>query len=234
MFPQAPIEHTKHPIVCGSSVVAVKYNGGVILGADTLASYGSMARYKGVDRLRTFGESTIIGGTGEMSDFQQVSQMVDSIDLDDWLHEDQLRLGPTEIYSYLGRVMYNRRTKGNPLYNQFVIAGHKNNEAFLGYIDHQGTMFQDKYIATGFGKHMSIPMLRAAWKPDMTEAEARALVSKCLEVLFYRDCYASNEVQLAKADASGVTVEDPIKLKTEWSFAHWNKPTSQVAIGASW
>ncbi len=39
-------EHTLKPIVTGSSVVGIKYRDGVMLAADTLASYGSLARYK--------------------------------------------------------------------------------------------------------------------------------------------------------------------------------------------
>lgn len=233
--PMGPIQHTQYPIVTGASVVAVKYNGGIIMGADTLASYGSNARYKGVSRLKTVGDKTLMGASGEMSDFQQMSKYLDDIDLDDWMHEDGLRIGPKQVYNYVGRVMYNRRTKGNPLYNQFVIAGHEEGSAFLGYVDHQGTLYEDKYIATGFGKYMAMPMMREAWKENMTEAEARALVAKCLEVLFYRDCFASNEVQIAKCDASGIKVEEPVKLATNWSFEHWNKnATGAMLASSSW
>lgn len=42
----APTKHTTSPIVTGTTVIGIKYNGGVMLAADTLASYGSMARYK--------------------------------------------------------------------------------------------------------------------------------------------------------------------------------------------
>ncbi len=39
-------EHTLRPIVTGSSVVGIKYRDGVMLAADTLGSYGNLARYK--------------------------------------------------------------------------------------------------------------------------------------------------------------------------------------------
>jgi 20S proteasome subunit beta 7 len=223
-YPAAPIQHTQNPIVVGSSVVAVQYEGGVLMGADTLASYGSNARYKGVCRLATVQKNTLVGASGEMSDFQQMQHMLDDIETDNWIHEDGILLQPSEIYNYVGRVMYNRRTKMNPLYNQFIVAG----KDFLGYIDHQGTCYTDKFIATGFGKHMSIPMLRTAWKEGMTEKEARELVAKCLEVLFYRDCYSSNEVQLAKVDATGITIDDPVKLGTKWDLEAWNKPADPL------
>ncbi len=38
--------HTLSPTVTGSSVVGIKYRDGVMLAADTLASYGSQARFK--------------------------------------------------------------------------------------------------------------------------------------------------------------------------------------------
>jgi 20S proteasome subunit beta 7 len=229
-LPMDPIKHTQYPIVTGASVIAVSYNGGIILGADTLASYGSMARYKGICRLSPVGSNTVVGGTGEMSDFQQMQQYLDDIVTSGWIHEDGIELKPSEVYNYMGRVLYNRRSKMNPLYNQYVIAGYDDGKPFLGYQDHQGTCYTDKYIATGFGKHMSMPMIRSAYKEDMTEQEARNLVAKCLEVLFYRDCYSSNEVQLAKVDASGVKIDEPVKLETMWDLQKWTKPMDKIMI----
>ena len=39
-----PIKRTQQPIVTGTSVLGIKYKDGVMLAADTLASYGSLAR----------------------------------------------------------------------------------------------------------------------------------------------------------------------------------------------
>lgn len=39
--------------------------------------------------------------------------------------EDGCKIGPSEVHSYLTRVMYNRRNKFNPLWNSLVIAGKK-------------------------------------------------------------------------------------------------------------
>lgn len=66
-------QRTTSPIVTGTTVLGMKYKGGVMLAADTLASYGSMARYKDVRRIRQVGESTLIGASGEISDFQVCS-----------------------------------------------------------------------------------------------------------------------------------------------------------------
>ena len=59
-----PTTHTRQPIVTGSSVLAVKYDKGVMIAADTLASYGSLARYKDVRRIIKVGDRTIMGASG--------------------------------------------------------------------------------------------------------------------------------------------------------------------------
>jgi 20S proteasome subunit beta 7 len=53
-------------------------------------------------------------------------------------------------------------------------------------------------IATGFGSHLALPILRSRWRADLDEGEARALLEDCLRVLFYRDCRALDRVQIAK------------------------------------
>lgn len=77
-------------------------------------------------------------------------------------------------------------------------AGHKDGKSFLGYVDLIGTCFTDNYIATGYGLHLALPLIRDRWRADMTEGEARALLEDCMRVLWYRDCRALNKLTLAK------------------------------------
>ena len=59
----------------GTSVVGIKYKDGIMLAADTLSSYGSMARFRDTNRLLQVGDNTVIGASGEVSDFQYVKHM---------------------------------------------------------------------------------------------------------------------------------------------------------------
>merc|ERR1712014_212070 len=99
-------------------------------------------------------------------------------------------MGPQEYASYIGRVMYNRRSRFNPLFNQFVIVGRKDKASLLAFVDHQGTYFEEEFIATGFGSYLAMPLLRNEWRPNISLEEAKKLVVKCLQVCFYRDCRA--------------------------------------------
>ena len=88
-----------------------------------------------------------------------------------------------------------------------------------------GTMYEEDVVATGMGAHIALPMLRAGYRPDLTEQEARDLVASALRVLYYRDCYSSNKITFSvmKQDASPV-VEAPVELSTEWSYRAFVKP----------
>jgi 20S proteasome alpha/beta subunit len=61
----APIKRTTRPIVTGTSVLGIVYDGGVLLAADTLLSYGGMAKHQGVSRLQTV-QNTVIAASGEL------------------------------------------------------------------------------------------------------------------------------------------------------------------------
>lgn len=217
-----PVEHTLSPIVTGSTVIGVKYDGGVLVAADTLASYGSQARYKDFTRMRKVGQFCLLGASGEMSDFQYLGKMIDEHDDSDWLQQDGCMMGPKQYSSYIGRVMYNRRNKFNPLYNQFVVVGKKGNEdSLLAFVDHQGTYFEDNYTATGFGAYLAMPLLRNNWSPNITKAQATELIVQCLKLCFYRDCRAYCKYTIGCCDGNTVEISDPIELDHFWEHQAW-------------
>lgn len=96
-----------------------------MLAADTLASYGSLARFKNVPRLHAVGAHTILGASGDMSDFQYLQNTLDQLVIDEFTEGDAHELGPAEVHEYLARVMYSRRSRMNPLWNSLLVAGFK-------------------------------------------------------------------------------------------------------------
>jgi len=109
--------------VTGTSVLALKYAGGVMLAADTLGSYGSLARYTELRRLRAVGPYALLGAGGEYSDFQKILDMLDDATTSEAELDDGCRMGAPELHAYLTRVFYARRNKGNPFYNTLLVAG---------------------------------------------------------------------------------------------------------------
>eukprot|EP01133_Synstelium_polycarpum_P009125 gene9125-10701_t len=125
----------------------------------------------------------------------------------------------------MARVMYNRRNKGDPFWNNLVVMGYHNNESFLGKVDLVGTCYKDDFIATGYGAHMALPLMRNAYRPDLTLDEAKKLILDCLRVLFFRDARSSKKVQISVASANGLEISEPIELDTA---GMWNSGEAAV------
>ncbi|KAI8977250.1 nucleophile aminohydrolase [Mycotypha africana] len=217
-----PMTRTQQPLVTGTSVLAFKYRDGIMMAADMLGSYGSLARFRDIKRLYPVGEHTVVGASGDISDYQYIQHLLDSIMVKEHCADDGHVLGTPHIYEYLWRVMYNRRSKMNPLWNALVVGGINKGEKFLGYVDLRGTTYQSTTIATGFGAHLAQPILRRrveGREDDLTEEEAIEIMNECLRVLFYRDARSLNKYQRAKITESGLEITEPYSLDTEWSFA---------------
>ncbi|RKO93608.1 nucleophile aminohydrolase [Blyttiomyces helicus] len=217
-----PIARTQQPMVTGTSVLGIKYKDGIMIAADTLASYGSLARFRDVKRIISVGENTIIGASGDISDLQHIEHMLETVMIKEYCVDDGHTLYPKHIYEYLSRVMYNRRTSMNPLWNSLVVGGVRNGEKFLGFVDLQGTTYQASTIATGYGAYIGQPILRKAVEgreDEITEEEAVKIMDDCMRVLWYRDARSSPKIQRATVTAAGITVTEPYELTTEWGFA---------------
>ncbi|EPQ53154.1 proteasome endopeptidase complex, beta subunit [Gloeophyllum trabeum ATCC 11539] len=216
------VQRTQQPIVTGTSVLAIKFKDGIMMAADNLASYGSLARFKDVQRLQPVGEYTVIGAGGDMSDFQYIQSLLDDLVVEEFTNQDGHGLGPKEIHEYLSQVMYGRRTKINPLWNSILVGGVKDGQRFLAYVDLLGTTYSASTLATGYGAYIAQPLLRRAVEgreDTLTQEEATKIIEDCMRVLFYRDARSLNKYQIATITASGASISDSKALETSWGFA---------------
>jgi len=200
----APIRHTTRPMVTGSSVIAMRCADGVVLASDTLASYGSLARFREVSRLHKATDQCVLGVGGDFSDFQELKMMIDRATTRDYCYDDGHILSPKAIHQYVARVMYNRRNKMDPLWNYVVIAGVQDEEPVLGLVDLVGTHFESEVIATGYGEYLGLPLLRKAYRKDITVEEGKKVLEEVMKVLFYRDARTIDRVQIACVTKEGV------------------------------
>ncbi|CCU98673.1 unnamed protein product [Malassezia sympodialis ATCC 42132] len=204
-----------------------------MLAADNLASYGSLARFMDIRRLERVGDNVVIGASGDMSDWQNLKHTLNKLIEKEELENDGHALTPAQVYAYLSRTMYEKRSKMDPLWNALVLGGYdaRSSEPFLGYVDLLGTTYQSTTIATGFGLHLAQPMLRKAVEgreASLTEEEARSILEECMRVLctscfsltpVYRDARSLNRFQIAKITKDGSHISEPYSVSTEWGFA---------------
>jgi len=216
-------QRTQYPSTQGTSVLGVKFDGGVIIAADRLGSYGSLARFRGISRVMKVNDRTVMAAGGDYADFQFLHDVVEQRVIDEECLDDGISYTPKALHSWLTRVMYNRRSRFNPLWNTVVVGGLENDgSVYLGTVNMIGIAFQNEAIATGFGAHLALPILRDALekKPKLTAAEAKELIAKCMEVLFYRDARSFDEFEMAIITPQGTEVVSPIPVKSNWELGH--------------
>ncbi|XP_049882853.1 proteasome subunit beta type-4 [Pectinophora gossypiella] len=213
--------HSAQPITTTTTVIGVKFDKGCVLAADTLGSYGSLARFRDCPRIMKVNDNILLGSGGDYADFQYLKDIIEQKIIDEQCIGDGLQLKPRSLHCWLTRVLYNKRSKMDPLWNNYIVAGIQDGEPFMGTVDKLGTAYEDSVIATGLGAYMATPLLRDSMeKGPLDEEAAKNLVRKCMEVLFYRDARAFQRYQIGVVTATGVEVSAPVELKPDWSVAH--------------
>ncbi|KAI1736857.1 proteasome endopeptidase complex, beta subunit [Xylaria scruposa] len=233
MQTNGPNQHTQSPIVTGTSVLGMKFKDGVVIAADNLASYGSLARFTDVKRLRTFAESSVVGFGGDVSDMQYLDRHLTELAIDEAYassttstNSTQPTLNARNLHKYLQKLLYRRRSKFDPLWNSLLVAGLDESGApFLAAADLLGTAFSSPSLATGFGSMLAQPIMRRL-VPDedsvasITREQAVECVRECMKVLFYRDARSLDSYSLAVVTKDGVELHQNEKLENQsWAFA---------------
>ncbi|KAH6604728.1 20s proteasome subunit [Trichoderma cornu-damae] len=227
MQDNGPKQNTQQPIVTGTSVIGIKFKDGVVMAADNLASYGSLARFTDVKRLRSFADSSILGFSGDISDMQYIDRHLIDLSISEaYEYPDKPRLSAANLHRYLSKLLYNRRSKFDPLWNHLLVGGlDDNGEPFLAAADLLGSTYSAPSLATGFGAMLAQPIMRRyvpdeATAKNLSREEAVDIIKEAMKVLFYRDARSLDTYSLAIVTKDGVELKEDEKLENQsWAFA---------------
>jgi 20S proteasome subunit beta 7 len=142
-------------------VFGVKYRDGVVLAADTLGSYGSLARYNGLERVFRVNANTVVACSGDYADFQFLREIIEQRQREEDLRGGGVNMMPAALHCWITRYLYNKRSKFDPLWTTIIVGGIQDGEPFLGYVNLIGTAFTENAIATGIGMDIGLPLLRS-------------------------------------------------------------------------
>ncbi|KAI6183177.1 Proteasome subunit beta [Aphelenchoides bicaudatus] len=226
-----PRQHTLTPMVTGSSVLALVYDGGVALATDRLGSYGRTLKFKNTCRQYRVNENVVIAFSGDFADFQWIQNVVERVEADARTYYKDSRMTAKGLHNYLSSLLYYRRSKMNPVWTTLVVVGmqpeptYDNLVPFIGVIDQRGVAFETKAIATGLGQYMLTETLQKdsrAREYKLSKDEALDLLRKCLKVMTHRDCGAIGEYDLTTVDAKGTDLMKPEKNLGDWDIAEYS------------
>ncbi|VDQ16709.1 unnamed protein product [Trichobilharzia regenti] len=139
---EIPFEHTMQPTCTGTSVIGIRFRDGVVLAADMLVSYGSLARYMDFERMFKVNKNTVMCCSGDVADFQFLKHYVEEQTHLESISPFSLNISspsPHALHSLITRILYNRRSRLDPLWNTYIVGGlESDGKPFLGYCNMLG------------------------------------------------------------------------------------------------
>ncbi|CAD5211579.1 unnamed protein product [Bursaphelenchus xylophilus] len=226
-----PTSHSLNPTVTGTSALAVTYDGGVAIATDRVASYGKTARYKHIPRQYRVNENVVVAFGGDHADFQWLQNVIERVEEDHKSYDSNIKLTARGLYNYLCSLLYYRRSKMDPLWNTLIVAGmnpeptYDELAPFIGVITQRGVAYEAKSVATGMGQMLLNESLERATRDKggkLNKEEALDLIRTTVQLGYYHDCCADNEIDLTVVDKEGTHLLKPETFVGDWSLAEYN------------
>jgi 20S proteasome subunit beta 7 len=185
------------------------------------------AEYHGVCRFEAITDNLVITATGEFADFQEATRQLKELSRESAIVDDGVSYSVDEYANYLAALSYERRNKQNPFYNNFVVAGFENGQAYLSSIDLYGTHIRKDWVAAGFSKYYGLALIANHWNPELPLEECKKLIHKAWTVLYERDCHTVDEIQFSVVTANGVEIQRPEKVSSDWDFKEFRERANE-------
>lgn len=200
----------------GTSIMAVCFDGGVVMGADSRTSTGQYVANRVSDKLSPVHDRIYCLRSGSAADTQAISDIVQYY-LD--LHSVELGAAPfvKTAASLFRELCYTNKDR---LLAGIIVGGWDEKEGGTIYnIPLGGSLVKQPYSIGGSGSTYIYAYCDAMFKPNMTKAECREFVIRGLSHAMARDGSSGGVIRLVTIDKDGTTKEmipgDQLPVKAE-------------------
>lgn len=187
----------------GTTTLAFKFQGGVIVSVDSRSTQGSYIASQSVKKIIEINPyllGTMAGGAADCAFWER------NLGMQCRLYElrNKERISVAAASKLLANTLYSYRGYG--LSVGTMICGWDKTGPQVYYVDNDGTRLQAKdtmpYFSVGSGSTYAYGVLDAGWKYDLTEEEAIDLGARAIYHATYRDSYSGgiNNLYLVKED----------------------------------
>ena len=187
-------------MVPGACGVAIKCKDGVVLGNDNRATWGYTVTNKSTKKVFKITENIGLAAYGLIGDFQMLVKILRA-QANLYELDSGSKITTKSMGKMVSNYLYSR--KMFPLYTNLVIAGMDEDGPKLYTLDAIGSLIPEDYGTTGTGMLLSIGILEADYKPDMTVAQGEKLVEKAITSSIKRDAMSGNGIDILTITKSG-------------------------------
>ncbi|KAM6183419.1 proteasome subunit beta type-9 isoform 1-T1 [Erethizon dorsatum] len=184
----------------GTTIMAVEFDGGVVLGSDSRVSAGQAVVNRVFDKLSPLHKHIYCAISGSAADAQA---MVDSAAYQLELHGMELEEPPLVLAAanVVKNITYKYREE---LLAHLIIAGWDQREGGQVYATLGGMLTRQPFIVGGSGSTYIHGYVDAAYKPGMSPEECRRFTTDAIALAMSRDCSSGGVIYLVTVTAAGV------------------------------
>jgi len=198
---QGSLDFLKQAVDLGTSIMAVAFDGGVIVGADSRTSTGVYIANRVSDKVTKVDERIFVCRSGSAADTQAVSDYVTY-----FLDQHRMAYGkPSKVAtaaSFFREMCYHNK---NMLTAGIIVAGWDKFKGGQVYsIPVGGALLERPYTIGGSGSTYIYGFCDAYFQPGMTRDQCEAFVTKALAHAMARDGSSGGVIRLAIIDEAGV------------------------------
>ncbi|PWN48483.1 putative PRE2-20S core proteasome subunit [Violaceomyces palustris] len=178
----------------GTTTLAFRYKGGIIVCVDSRATAGSYiasGTVKKVIEINPYLLGTMAGGAADCQYWECR------------LHElrNKERISVAAASKYLSNIVYSY--KGMGLSMGTMICGWDKTGPALFYVDSDGTRLKGDVFSVGSGSTFAYGVLDQGYHWDLTDAEAQELGRRSIYAATHRDAYSGNTINLYHVKEEG-------------------------------
>lgn len=224
-----PFGNTLNPTMTGSTVMAISFDGGIVVASDRSVFYGKMQRMQNNTRQFRVNDFCVVVFSGDYADFQWLQNLIERKQLELQRGTRKQYLKPEMVHAFLTALFYQRRSKFNPIWNTILVCGMQpvqfeanNFKPYIGVVNLYGVAYTPKYVATDFGAMLLNQLLETRFKSspeNLTKEQATDVLKSAMEISMYRNCKAGKSYDLTFVDRNGVHFTEPTTLTGNWDLA---------------
>lgn len=189
---QRQVQHIK-PTKTGTTIAGLVFKHGVVLGADTRATAGSIVATKNCEKIHYIAKNIRCCGAGTAADTEYVTRMVASDvelhRLESDIDKVPVIMAKTIIQRYL--FQYQGHVSA-----ALILGGYDKDGPKLTSIAPHGSTYSQPYVTMGSGSLAAMAVFEDRFKEDMEEEEAKKLVRDAIAAGILNDLGSGSNVDL--------------------------------------
>lgn len=176
----------------GTTIVGCRFNGGVVIAADTRATQGDIVADKNCEKLHRISPNIWCAGAGTAADTEMVTQL-ESSNIE--LHSLNTGREPRVITALTHLKQHLFKYQGH-IGAYLIIAGIDPTGPKLFSVQAHGSTDVGYYLSLGSGSLAAMAVLESKWKQELTREEAMELCAEAIESGIFNDLGSGSNVDM--------------------------------------